>query len=114
MDLEKYRQKIRQFADERNWDKFHNPKNLSMALSAEVGELLEIFQWLNTNESKSLNNKDHQSVKEEIADIMIYLIRLSDKLGIDLEEAVEEKIKLNAKKYPVELSKGNAVKYNKR
>jgi len=114
MDLEKYKQKIRQFADERNWDKFHNPKNLSMALSAEVGELLEIFQWLNTNESKSLNNKDHQSAKEEIADIMIYLIRLSDKLGIDLEEAVEEKIKLNAKKYPVELSKSNAVKYNKR
>tara|TARA_B110000196_G_C20796346_1_gene497983 strand:+ start:334 stop:678 length:345 start_codon:yes stop_codon:yes gene_type:complete len=114
MDLEKYKQKIREFADERNWDKYHNPKNLSMALSGEVGELLEIFQWLNSEESKNLTDKDHQSAKEELADIMIYLIRLSDKLGIDLEEAVQEKLKLNAEKYPVELSKDNAVKYNKR
>ena len=114
MDLEKYKQKIREFADERNWDKYHNPKNLSMALSGEVGELLEIFQWLNSEESKNLTDKDHQSAKEELADIMIYLIRLSDKLGIDLEEAVQEKLKLNAEKYPVELSKDNAIKYNKR
>tara|TARA_Y100001970_G_scaffold262409_1_gene346616 strand:- start:1311 stop:1655 length:345 start_codon:yes stop_codon:yes gene_type:complete len=114
MDLEKYKQKIRAFADERNWDKYHNPKNLSMALSGEVGELLEIFQWLNSEESNNLTDKDQQSAKEELADIMIYLIRLSDKLGIDLEEAVQEKLKLNAEKYPVELSKDNAVKYNKR
>ena len=85
-----------------------------MALSGEVGELLEIFQWLNSEESKNLSDKDHQSAKEELADIMIYLIRLSDKLNIDLEEAVQEKLKLNAEKYPVELAKDNAVKYNKR
>jgi len=114
MDLEKYKQKIKQFADDRNWEQYHNPKNLSMALSGEVGELLEIFQWLNSEESKNLSDKDHQSAKEELADIMIYLIRLSDKLNIDLEEAVQEKLKLNAEKYPVELSKDNAVKYNKR
>ena len=106
--------KIKQFADARNWDKYHNPKNLSMALSGEVGELLEIFQWLNSEESSNLSNEDFAAAKEEIADIMIYLIRLADKLDINLEEAVNEKLKLNESKYPVELSKDNAVKYNKR
>ena len=74
VDLTKYREKIRKFADERNWDQYHNPKNLSMALSGEVGELLEIFQWLNSEESKNLSEKDLQCAKEEMADIMIYLI----------------------------------------
>ena len=114
VDLTKYREKIRKFADERNWNQFHNPKNLSMALSGEAGELLEIFQWLNTEESKNLSDKDHQSAKEEMADIMIYLIRLADKLDINLEEAVQEKLQLNTEKYPVKLAKDNAVKYNKR
>ncbi len=114
MNLDKIKNKIRKFTDERNWGKYHSPKNLSMALSAEVGELLEIFQWLNDKESKNLSEKDLQETKEELADIMIYLIRIADRLNIDLEDAIEEKLKINAKKYPIELSKDNAVKYNKR
>ncbi len=114
MNLDKIKNKIRKFTDERNWGKYHSPKNLSMALSAEVGELLEIFQWLNDKESKNLSEKDLQATKEELADIMIYLIRIADRLNIDLEDAIEEKLKINAKKYPIELSKDNAVKYNKR
>ena len=114
MDLEKIKKIIGEFASERNWDKYHTPKNLSMALSVESSELVEIFQWLTQEESKNIDSKDIQSVKDEVADILIYLIRIADKLDIDLEEAVLEKIKKNTKKYPVELSKDNAVKYNKR
>ena len=114
MDLNKYQNIIQQFADERNWEQYHNPKNLVMALSGEVGELTEIFQWQNEDESKNLSDKDLQSAKEEIADIFIYLLRISDKLGIDMEEAVNEKLEINANKYPVELAKDNAVKYSKR
>ena len=114
MDLEKYKQKIRQFADDRNWDQYHTPKNLAMALSVEASELVEIFQWLKQEESKNLSPKDLQSVKEELADIFIYLIRITDKFDIELEDAVLEKLKKNAEKYPVELAKDNAVKYNKR
>jgi len=114
MDLEKYKNKIKEFANDRNWDQYHNPKNLAMALSVEASELVEIFQWLKGEESKDLSSKDVQSVKEELADIFIYLIRIADKFDIDLEDAILEKLKLNADKYPVELSKDNAVKYNKR
>ena len=114
MDLKAYRDKIRKFADDRNWEKYHNPKNLSMALSGEVAELLEIFQWLEGEESRQLPAEDLQSAKEEIGDIMIYLIRIADKLNVDLEQAVNEKLEINAGKYPVDLSKGNATKYNKR
>ena len=114
MDLEKIKEIIRKFANDRDWNKFHTPKNLSMALSVEASELVEIFQWLSQEESKNINSKDIQNVKDEVADILIYLIRITDKLDIDLEEAVLEKIKKNSDKYPVEVSKGNAVKYNKR
>ena len=84
MDLNKYQNIIQQFADERNWEQYHNPKNLVMALSGEVGELTEIFQWLSQEESQNLSDKDIQSAKEEIADIFIYLLRISDKLGIKI------------------------------
>lgn len=114
MDLEKIKKIIRKFASDRNWDKFHTPKNLSMALSVEASELVEIFQWLSQEESKNINSKDIQYVKDEVADILIYLIRIADKLDIDLEEAILEKIEKNNKKYPIDLSKDNAVKYNKR
>ena len=114
MDLNHYKNKIQEFADERNWEQYHTPKNLTMALSGEVGELTEIFQWLSEEESKNLSDKDLQLAKEEVADIFIYLLRLSTKLNIDLEEAVNEKLEINAKKYPVDLAKDNAVKYNKR
>ncbi|QTN38187.1 nucleotide pyrophosphohydrolase [Cryomorphaceae bacterium] len=107
---------LRKFALDREWDKYHNPKNLVMALSAETGELVEIFQWLTEEESlkERISPKDYDHCKQEIADIFLYLIRLSDKLEVDLLEAAKDKIKLNAQKYPVSLSKGNATKYNKR
>ena len=115
MDIDKIKKKLRSFSKDRDWDKYHNPKNLVMALSGEIGELVEIFQWLDEEQSiKIKSTSEIQSIKEELADIFIYLIRLADKLDIDIEESVEQKLKINAEKYPVALSKGNAVKYNKR
>lgn len=116
MDIRKYQQKLALFADERDWDQFHTPKNLSMALAKEAAELLEIFQWLSEEQSSALKNqKDElQRVSEEIADVFIYLVRLADKLDIDIETAVAAKMEMNEKKYPVALAKGNAVKYNRR
>ncbi len=116
MNLSEIRKRLAQFAEVRNWDQFHSPKNLSMGLAAEAAELLEIFQWLTEEQSKEIvrDEKEMALVREEIADVFIYLVRLAEKLGVDIEKAVEEKMKLNEKKYPVELSKGNATKYNKR
>jgi len=116
MNIEDIRQRLAQFAEARNWEQFHSPKNLSMALAAEAAELLEIFQWLTDEQSQEIikDEKEMTLVRQEIADVMIYLVRLADKLGVDIEKAVMEKIGVNEKKYPVELSKGNATKYNKR
>jgi len=116
MDLPDIRKKIRTFAEERDWDQFHSPKNLTMGLAAEAAELLEIFQWLTEEQSKEIvkNEKEMALVREEVADVFIYLVRLADKLGIDIEEEVKKKMKVNEKKYPVELSKGSATKYNRR
>ncbi len=116
MNLDQIRQRLASFAQARNWDQFHSPKNLSMALAAEAAELLEIFQWLTDEQSKEIvhNEKEMVQIRQEIADVMIYLVRLSDKLGVDIEKAVMEKIELNEKKYPVHLSKDSATKYNKR
>ncbi|MEW6714916.1 MAG: nucleotide pyrophosphohydrolase [Nitrospirota bacterium] len=116
MNLPDIQKKLRKFAEERNWDQFHSPKNLSMALAAEAAELLEIFQWLTEEQSKDIDNSEKEiaQVKEEIADVFIYLVRLADKLNIDIEKEVLAKIALNKKKYPVDLSKDNAVKYNRR
>ncbi|MBI5739360.1 MAG: nucleotide pyrophosphohydrolase [Nitrospirae bacterium] len=116
MNLPDLQQRLRTFAQARNWDQFHSPKNLSMALAAEAAELLEIFQWLTEEQSRHITNseKDLAQVKKEIADVFIYLVRLADKLDIDIEKEVLAKIDLNEKKYPVELSRDNAVKYNKR
>ena len=111
MDIKDIQAKLAKFAEQRDWDQFHSPKNLAMALTSEVGELNELFQWLTEEQS---NNVDNDAVRQEIADIIIYLLRLSDKLDIDIEEAVKEKIEINAKKYPIDLAKGNAIKYNKR
>ena len=111
MDIKGLQNKLAVFAKERDWDQFHSPKNLVMALTSEVGELNELFQWLTEEQSKNLNNDE---VKQEIADIFIYLVRLSDKLDIDIEEAIKEKIEISAKKYPIDLAKGNAIKYTKR
>ncbi len=116
MDVKRYQELLAKFAEDRNWDQFHSPKNLSMALSAEAGELVELFQWLTEEQSnrKSLDNDTISRVKEELADILIYLLRLSDKLNIDLEDAIKNKIDLNATKYPIDVSYNNAVKYNRR
>jgi dCTP diphosphatase len=116
MDIEEIRQKLAAFARERDWDQFHSPKNLVMGLAAEAAELLEIFQWLTEDQSKDIvkDGKEMTLVREEVADVFIYLVRLADKLGIDIEEEVNRKIEINKKKYPVELSRGNARKYNRR
>jgi dCTP diphosphatase len=116
MDIGKIQKRLRRFAKVRNWDQFHSPKNLTMALSTEAAELLEIFQWLTEEQSKDIINdkKEMTLIKQEIADVFIYLTRLADKLGIDIERAVFEKIKLNERKYPVKLAKNNATKYDKR
>jgi len=114
MDINTIQDKLSKFASERDWEQFHTPKNLAMALSVEVSELVEIFQWLTPEQSSNLNNKQMVATQEEVADIAIYLLRLCDVLGINLTNVVEDKIKLNTEKYPVEVSKGNAKKYNKR
>lgn len=114
--MEEIKNKLQVFAKERNWNKFHSPKNLVMALSGEVGELTEIFQWLDTENSKieNLSKKDIARCKEELADVFLYTIRLADKLNINLIKEANNKIDINHKKYPIELSKGNAIKYNQR
>lgn len=114
MDIKNLEQIIKKFSKDRDWDQFHSPKNLSMALSVESSELLEIFQWLTEEESYNLSESKKQHSKEEIADIAIYLLRISMKLDIDLEEAIIEKMKKNEKKYPVEKFKGSAKKYNEK
>lgn len=111
-DLEKIRLRISQFAAERDWDQFHSPKNLSMALAAESGELLEQFQWLTEEQSKKLSSEKLLNIEEELADIQIYLIRLADKLNINLIDAVHEKIEVNERKYPADKVKGSAKKYD--
>ena len=111
MNIKSIQKQLSDFADERDWDQFHNPKNLAMALSVEASELVEIFQWLTPEQAEEImdsSQSDH--VKEEVADVMIYLLRLTDKLDIDLESIVSDKIVQNGKKYPVNLSKGNADK----
>ena len=110
--LEQIKTRLREFAAERDWDQFHSPKNLTMALIVEAAELVEHFQWLTEEQSQTLPPKKLVEVEQEIADIQIYLIRLADKLGINMEKAVNAKIELNEKKYPAEKVRGSAVKYN--
>lgn len=111
-DLEEVRQRLQAFAEARDWNKFHSPKNLSMALSVEASELVECFQWLTEDESRALNDEQLAAVTEEIADIQLYLVRLSDKLGIDIGAAVEKKIEKNEAKYPADKVRGSAKKYS--
>lgn len=113
MSIETLTEQLRAFANEREWNQFHTPKNLAMALSGEVGELCEIFQWMTDDESKYVGNSEKklQHVREEMADIFLYLLRMADTLDINLLEAAADKIKLNAGKYPVSRSKGNSKKY---
>jgi len=112
-ELKNLKIRLREFAKERDWDQFHSPKNFSMALVVECAELVEHFQWLTDEQSKNLPADTLEEVRLEMADIFLYLIRLADKLDVDLIDAANRKIKLNAEKYPVEKAKGLATKYNK-
>ncbi len=104
-------QQLRDFAADRDWDQFHSPKNLSMALSVEVSELLEHFQWLTEEQSRHLPKDKLDEVGTEIADVFIYLMRLSDKLGIDILDATNRKMIQNAIKYPADKARGSSKKY---
>tara|TARA_B100002019_G_C21163331_1_gene544481 strand:+ start:377 stop:733 length:357 start_codon:yes stop_codon:yes gene_type:complete len=112
LDLEKIKKTLRKFTEERDWEQFHNPKNLATALSVEASELLEIFQWSNDGGLNEINDpKKRELIEKEIADIFNYLIKLVDILDMDLEKVALDKIKENAEKYPIETSKGKSVKY---
>ena len=109
--MEDLKADIETFIKERNWEQFHSPKNLAMALSVEVAEIVEHFQWLTEEESKNLPPQKLAEVKEEIGDVMIYLTELAEKLGIDPVKAARAKVEINSKKYPADLVKGKASKY---
>ena len=111
-DLEELKERVRAFVTERDWDRFHSPKNLAMALSVEVSELVELFQWLTEEQSTALDGKQRRRVAEELADVLWFLVRLSDRLGIDLLEAAEQKLAQNATKYPADRVRGNSKKYD--
>lgn len=115
MDIKSVQAELMRFAEDRDWDQFHSPKNLSMALAGEAGELLELYQWQQNVSAQSVKNDAQlmSATRHELADILIYLLRLADKLEIDLEDAVRDKMKLNEERYPVELSRGRALKYDK-
>ena len=110
--LTQLRDALRQFAAERDWDQFHSPKNLASALAVEAAELLERFQWLTEDQSRNLSPAELSKVREEMADVLNYLVRLADKLDVDLVAAARDKIELNAIKYPVETARGSARKYS--
>jgi dCTP diphosphatase len=110
-ELQDLKFRLREFAEERDWEQFHSPKNLSMALIAEAAELIEHFQWLTEEESKIIQGDKLENVKYEIADIFIYLVRIADKLNVDLYEAAEKKLAINEEKYPATKVKGQHKKY---
>lgn len=111
-DLSRLRELAREFVAERDWDKFHTPKNLAAALSVEAAELLENFQWLASGERAELTEARMQQVRHELADVLFYLIRLADRLDVDLMQALDEKMALNRARYPADKVRGDARKYN--
>jgi NTP pyrophosphatase (non-canonical NTP hydrolase) len=111
-DLAELKLRLRRFVEERDWDQFHSPKNLAMALSVEAAELVEIFQWLTEAESAAQDEGRKQRAAAELADILVYLVRIADRLDIDLLQAVAHKLAENARKYPVERVRGKALKYD--
>ena len=114
VDVSRLQEAIALFARERDWDPFHSPKNLAMALTAEVGELVELFQWLSEGASRSVaqDPATARRVRDEIADVLVYVVRLAAVLGVDLDEAVRSKLAANALKYPADRARGNAKKYS--
>jgi NTP pyrophosphatase (non-canonical NTP hydrolase) len=111
-EFSRLRDLVRVFVDERDWDQFHTPKNLSSALSVEAAELLEHFQWLQHGRIDELGADKLTQVRHEMADVLVYLVRLADKLDVDLPAAVEEKMVLNRAKYPADKVRGDARKYH--
>jgi NTP pyrophosphatase (non-canonical NTP hydrolase) len=109
--LRALQQRLAAFAAARDWEQFHSPKNLAMALSVEAAELVEEFQWLTEAESKALDAERHERVRLELADVFIYLLRLADRLDVDLMRAADDKIALNERKYPADRVRGDARKY---
>lgn len=111
--LDTLRTRLAQFAAERDWDQFHNPKNLAMAVAGEAGELIEHFQWLTFEQAENLPPAAREEVALECADVLLFLLRLADRLGIDLVQAADRKLALNAEKYPVAKARGRATKYDR-
>lgn len=111
-ELARLRDLVRVFVAERDWDQFHTPKNLSAALSVEAAELLEHFQWLQHGRAEELGPQKREQVRHEMADVLVYLVRLADKLDVDLMAAVQDKMVLNRAKYPADLVRGDARKYD--
>lgn len=113
LDVTPVERALCEFARERDWEQFHSPKNLAMALGAEVGELTEIFQWMTEDQSRAAGSDTGtaQAVRDELADVQLYLVRLASVLGVDLNQAVADKLQKNALKYPVDKSRGSSKKY---
>jgi dCTP diphosphatase len=112
-EIKQITEKIKKFRDERDWMQFHDPKNMAVSIILEASELLEHFQWKTTEEVEKYARQNHAEIKDEIADIALYLFELADNLGINLIEAMEQKLKKNEMKYPVEKARGKHTKYNK-
>jgi len=111
-NLDELKLRVRDFAHARQWERYHTPKNLAMAMIVEAAELVEQFQWLTPEESAVLSPARREAVRQEIADVLIYLTRLADLLDIDLLQAAADKLEVNARKYPVDKARGNANKYD--
>jgi dCTP diphosphatase len=111
LDIARIQRDLETFAEERDWNQYHSPKNLAMALSVEASELVEHFQWLTEEQSAVPDEAKRQAIASEVADVQIYLLRLADKLGIDIEAAVAAKIRDNHRKYPADRVRGSAAKY---
>ncbi|QNN76228.1 nucleotide pyrophosphohydrolase [Pseudoxanthomonas mexicana] len=110
-DLQVLRESLRRFAEDRDWGQFHTPKNLAVSLSIEAAEVLEHFQWLTDEQSKNLSPEQRDKVALEIADVLLYLLQLADKLEIDPVAAAKNKLAINAEKYPVDKARGSSKKY---
>ena len=111
--LRELRDAMRQFAAERAWEPFHTPKNLAMALAGEAGEVIEHFQWLTAEQSMALPPATRDEVALELADVLLYLVRLGDVLGVDLADAARRKMRINAERYPIERAHGRADKHDR-
>lgn len=112
--IHELKEKIKEFCDARDWDQFHNAKDLAIALSIEASELLEIFRWKSPEEVEALfeNEKKKEDIEDEMADVLYFLVRIAQRYDLDLSEALDKKMEKNERKYPVEKAKGSNKKYN--